>query len=166
METWVKAIDFPEYEVSDAGRVRRVSSARGATSGAVLKAYDSNGYLKVTLTAGNRKRKVSVHRLVLESFVGRPNEKMDCCHFNGVRTDNRLENLRWASRAENMSDAKRHGTAAIGEKNGHAILKREDVVTIRQLRSAGAKVGEIAKLFSVTHQAISDICRYRNWRHV
>lgn len=166
METWVTAIDFPEYEVSDAGRVRRVVSARGASLGAILKTYDSNGYRKVTLTAGDRKRKVSVHRLVLESFVGKPTEKLDCCHSNGIRFDNRLENLRWASRSDNMADAKRHGTAAIGEKNGQSILKEADVIRIRELKASGLPVGKIAKLYNVTHQAISDICNLRNWRHI
>jgi len=166
METWVKAIDFPEYEVSDLGNIRRISSARGATVGAKLKPYDSNGYTKVTLVSGGRKRKVSVHRLVLESFTGRPSEKLDCCHNNGIRNDNRLENLRWATRSDNMADAKTHGTAAIGSRNGHAILIENDVIQIRWLKSNGHKVSDIAKRYLVSHQAISDICRRKNWRHI
>jgi len=166
METWVQVIDFPEYEVSDLGRVRRVASARGAVSGCVLRPYQSNGYLKVTLTANGRRRKAAVHRLVLESFSGKPVPGLECCHGNGVRSDNRLENLRWASRSENMQDAKKHGTAAIGERNGHAVLRAEDVVEIRKLRACGEKVKVLSEKFNVRHQTISDICTRRNWKHI
>ena len=166
METWVQVIDFPEYEVSDLGRVRRAAPARGAIVGGVLRPYGSNGYLKVTLTANGKRRRVSVHRLVLESFSGKPSSGLECCHNNGVRSDNRLENLRWASRSENMQDAKKHGTAAIGERNGHAVLRTEDVLEIRELRRCGEKVKVLSKKFNVCHQAISDICTRRNWKHI
>lgn len=166
METWKKAIDFPEYEVSDLGRVRRVAASKGTYGGKILKPYDSNGYLKVCLISKDRKRKVSVHRLVLETFEGRPNDKLDCCHGNGIRTDNRLSNLRWATRSENMLDAKMHGTSAVGERNGQAILTESDVIQIRNRRASGERISEITKDYNVTRGAISDICRRVNWRHV
>lgn len=166
METWKRAIDFPEYEVSDFGNVRRVTAAKGTYGGKILKPYNSNGYLKVCLISGEKKRKVSVHRLVLETFAGKPDGKLDCCHGNGIRADNRLSNLRWATRSENMLDAKKHGTSAIGEKNGHAILTKADVLEIRNRRASGERISEITKDYNVTRGAISDICRRVNWRHV
>jgi hypothetical protein len=166
MEEWKTILEFPEYQVSNLGRVKRVVASQGAVTGRILKPFDSNGYKKVCLTSGSKKRKVAIHRLVLETFVGMPSEKLDCCHWNGIRSDNRIENLRWASRSENMKDAKRHGTATIGEKNGQAILNSSDVLKIRELRKSGAKVIDMARMYNVTHQAISDICNRRNWRHI
>lgn len=166
MEMWKKVIDFPEYEVSTLGNVRRAKAARGATVGKLLKPYTSCGYLKVYLISGERKRKVAVHRIVLETFIGQPTGKLDCCHWNGIRTDNRLENLRWASRSENMKDAKRHGTLAVGERHGHAKLTVEKVQRIRELRKSGIKIADMAEMFNVSSWAISDICTYRNWKHI
>lgn len=166
MEEWKTIPDFSEYQVSNLGRVKRVYASRGTSPGKILKPFDSNGYKKVCLISGSKKKKITVHRLVLEAFVGKPSGKSDGCHWNGIRGDNRLENLRWASRAENMKDAKRHGTAAIGERNGHAILKQDDVLTIRKLRESGMKIVDIAGRYNVTHQAISDVCIGRTWRHI
>lgn len=166
METWKKVIDFPEYEVSTLGNVRRITAAQGTRAGKLLKPYNSCGYLKVCLISGERKRKVAVHRIVLETFTEQPNGKLDCCHWNGIRTDNRLENLRWASRSENMKDAKRHGTLALGERNGHAKLTGEKVQRIRELRKSGIKITDMAKMFNVSSWTISDVCAHRNWRHI
>jgi hypothetical protein len=166
MEEWKTIAEFPEYAVSNLGRVKRLTASQGAVIGKVLKPYDSNGYLKVSLTAKDKKRKVAVHRLVLEAFVGKPIGKLDCCHWNGIRTDNRIDNLRWASRSENVKDAKRHGTFPIGEKNGQAKLTANDVKKIRDLKMTGHTEMDLAKMYNVSRGAISDICRMRNWRHI
>ena len=50
-----------------------------------------------------------IHRLVLEAFVGPCPEGMETCHNNGVRTDNRLENLRWDTSSANNDDIVKHG---------------------------------------------------------
>jgi hypothetical protein len=104
------------YEVSDQGRVRsldrRVATARGdrITRGQVLKPSPSRGYQIVPLSKKGVARRTSVHLIVLAAFVGPRPSGLECCHGNGVRSDNRLENLRWDTRSENQRDAVRHGT--------------------------------------------------------
>lgn len=67
-------------------------------------------YRQVTLRPGSGKKKkiFYVHRLVLEAFVGPCPENMECRHLNGVRSDCRLDNLAWGTKAENEADKKKH----------------------------------------------------------
>lgn len=108
MELWRVHPVYTDYEISDAGRVRRCT-AKGGTRVGRMKSQRPNdgGYLTVMLG----KKCVRVHVLVLEAFVGPRPAKHDACHYDGTRTNNALSNLRWATRSENMSDARRHGTA-------------------------------------------------------
>lgn len=94
---------FPAYRVDAAGVVY------GKQSNRPLRPWVSAGYLTVGLRRDGRTHRFHVHRLVLMAFVG-PGDGLDGCHNNGDRMDNRLENLRWGTRADNIRDQVRHGT--------------------------------------------------------
>jgi hypothetical protein len=91
---------------------------------------------------------------------------MDCCHNNGVKTDNRLANLRWDTRAANIQDAKRHGTWIKGETCGRSKLTEQQVREIFRLSGEGWNQIRIAQRFSVVPSAISMILSGRNWGHL
>jgi hypothetical protein len=99
MEEWRQVSDFPDYEVSNLGRVK--SHKRRAPI--ILKNnYYSNGYVFVLLFNGEKRKSCSVHRLVLENFCPCDNmEQLQVNHINCIRDDNRLENLEWTTRQEN-----------------------------------------------------------------
>ena len=104
-ETW-KAVPGYEgrYEVSDQGRVR---SFRRSKQGRELRpGRMPAGHVSVALGRGNSR---CVHELVLLAFVGFPPPNHECRHLNGIPSDNRLENLCWGTRSENILDAVRHG---------------------------------------------------------
>lgn len=106
------------YEVSDRGRIRgvdrmvRYGATRLAHAGVILNPSHSSkqGYLKVTLHKDGTPKQRSVHRLVLEAFVGPRPTGMVCRHLNGDHLDNRVENLAWGTQAENIADELKHGT--------------------------------------------------------
>lgn len=102
------------YEVSDQGRVRSVPRRDGRgwrIKGRVLAERPlPNGYLRVSLWKQGKGSDPYIHRLVLLAFVGPAPQGTEACHGDGVRTNNRLENLRWDTPSGNAADKKRHGT--------------------------------------------------------
>lgn len=107
------------YEVSDQGRVRstdaifiRKNGTQFTRRGMVLKPSRAKaGYLTVNMRLFGERSIHTIHRLVATAFIGEIPEGMDVCHNNGIRDDNRLENLRIDTRAGNMKDRIAHGTA-------------------------------------------------------
>lgn len=71
---------------------------------------DVDGYLTVSLTDGEgNKKKYRVHRIIALTFIPNPENKTEVNHINSVRDDNRVENLEWVTRSENMKHAFREG---------------------------------------------------------
>lgn len=132
------------YEVSSHGRVRRCGgSPKCRTERLVKPQPHRGGYVHVTLSKDGEVRPQSVQQMVLRAFVGPPNEGEESRHQNDDRTDNRLANLRWGTRTQNMADAARHGTAGSAMKQ-RADLSDEQVREIRERRSRGEKLDDIA----------------------
>jgi hypothetical protein len=106
------------YEVSDQGRVK---SYRRYPEGRLLRpGCMSGGHVSVSL---GRKNSLCVHALVLLAFVGPPPEKHECRHLNGNPSDNRLENLRWGTRSENIG----RNTLELGQPPNEQQDKLKDV---------------------------------------
>lgn len=164
IEIWRDVVGYEGlYKVSSLGRLR--GSPRQGTDGCILKLSPSKpcGYVRTVLYRGGKGAPKKVHRLVLEAFAGPCPDGMDACHNNGQRDDNRPENLRWGSRKENCADAKRHGTFAVGERNGHAKLTRSNVEIIRQMRAEGRTYQSIADRFGVSLQTARSAAKGWTW---
>lgn len=110
VERWKKIPGFGEsYCVSDQGSVKHVNAferdAEGNYTmipGKILKGSNNGGgYLAVSLKIGKRLKTCLVHRLVCEAFLDNPKQKPHVNHKNGVKDDNRLENLEWCTPSEN-----------------------------------------------------------------
>lgn len=112
-EIWKDIEDYKGiYQVSSFGRVKsldRVNIDR-YFKGRILKQYrEKLGYCRVSLIKNGKTKNFLVHRLIAFAFIENPNpEKFDMIdHKNGVRYDNRIENLRWLNNRENVTDGYR-----------------------------------------------------------
>ena len=86
--------------------------------------------------------------------------------MNDVKTDNRIANLVWGTKAENTADAMRNGRNPRGESHGCAKLSEVDVLAIRQRRSDGDTYASIGDSYGVTLQNIYAICKRKTWRRI
>lgn len=174
-EEWRTILGWHDYEVSDLGRVRRLTSRTCAKAGAILRQCwrggraKSKGYLAVDLSCpGMQKKTASVHVLVAEAFLGSRPEGYFPNHIDGNRANNLACNLEWITQSANVKHAYDLGLAdARGEKNGQAKLMEADVVEIRRaylgLRGEQAELG---RRFGVHASTIRDIVSRRTWPHL
>lgn len=174
MENW-KAVPGCEgsYEVSDQGRVRSLDRVVecpcrwGGTrsfplKGRVLKQAAIHDHLVVHI---GKRRQEFVHRLVLMAFDRLPNDGEECRHLDGNPRNNRLGNLAWGSRSENIADRKRLGeeNAARGEKSGKARLTEESVRYIRRKISHGQSYASLGRELGVNRATIRHVATGRCW---
>jgi hypothetical protein len=165
-ETWQTIPEYPDYDVSSRGRVRRTTSRTSGRAGHILRQPLRSGYPSVDLSRDGRKKTHHVHRLVAEAFVTRVEGADEVNHRDGVRTNNDFENLEWMTRAENQQHAYRLGLQdAAGEKNGFAKLTEAEVLRIRELAGTLNRPSyqTIADMFGVTESNIRAIVSGRSW---
>jgi hypothetical protein len=101
IEEWRKVPGYPDYEVSNWGRIKSHRQKPG-----ILKhRYTHTGYDMAALhTVDGMRCDVQVHRLVLMAFVGPCPEDMEACHNDGNTANNWIDNLRWDTHQSNMSE--------------------------------------------------------------
>ncbi len=111
-ETWEDIVGYEGlYKVSSKGLVKNISRYRTGKGGSkvyceerIMSMHKSNGgYYQVPLCKDSRKKLVTVHRLVACAFIPNSQNKPCVDHINGIRTDNRVENLRWCTIKENLN---------------------------------------------------------------
>ena len=150
-EEWRTVAGWPEYEVSNLGRVRRVGAG-------VLKATPArNGYPRVTLCRSGRNHYQHVHVLVCVAFHGaKPSIVHEVAHADGQRTNVRADNLRWATFSENMRDKQRH---LMAKKK----LTAADVQEIRRSLREGISARSLAKKYNVDKANVARIRDGKIW---
>lgn len=106
---------FDHYFVSREGRVY---SGRSGALKSLAPCPDKDGYLNLALRRGHKPKYFKVHRLVAQAFIPNPENKPTVNHKNGLKDDNRVENLEWATHSENH----RHAFRELGRKPSYSAL--------------------------------------------
>ena len=129
-----------------------------------------SGYKRVKLHQNNYYKKILIHRLVLETFIEECPKDMECRHLNGIRDDNRLENLQWGTKRENQLDRYTHNTMnpLKGSKHGMSKLNDFQVKRIRLLKEIIPAITQkrLSKMFNIDRTMIGNILKRKNWKHI
>lgn len=161
-ERWRQIPGYPDYDVSDLGRIR---SWKGGIVSRMKVRVGADTYPRVTLQDASGEKKVErVHVLVARAFIG-PANGLLVRHKSGKTNNPKLSNLEYGTYLDNKLDKHRHGTDQVGERNSQSELTASMAKRVYLLKEKKTQ-SDIASMFGISRQAVSDIHRGVTWSEV
>lgn len=152
-----------KYQVSNLGRIKSFDFDK-FHKGRILKpSYCTSGYLKVHLRKNKKSKQFMIHRIVASEFIDNAENKKTVNHINGIKTDNRVENLEWCSYSENLKHAYKLGLNSWNPKKGKPQkrvlqIDKDTGVVLKEYIS----IGEASRaIVGKNYSGISDCCNNR-----
>lgn len=175
MEVWENVVGYEGlYQVSNLGRIksleRKITREKNGfwiQPERILKnTVEVNGYEAVSLYKNGKVKRLKVHRIVSQSFLENFNNKPCVNHKNGIKTDNRVQNLEWVTSSENTIHAFKNGLLKPlrGSFNGSSKLTLDQVNQIREMINENCKIMLIMETFSISRTQVQRIRNYECWK--
>lgn len=166
-EIWKDILGFEglskNYQVSNLGNVRKIF--KNGNVKVKKKFILNNGYEVAHLQINGKIGTRLVHRLVALAFIPNPENKPQVNHKNGIKTDNKADNLEWNTAKENTnhSFANKLQIPLLGSQNGTSKLTETQVLDIRKDKRKNI---ELAEYYNVSDSLICMIKKRKIWTHI
>lgn len=149
---------YPGYYVHANGSVWSASNWRGKGLYRLNTRPDEAGYSRVSLGQGKKRPCIPVHKLICKAFHGeRPSPSHEIRHLNGVKEDNRAENLAWGTRSENAKDRAKHGTCRARENGRIGADKSSQTQIAKSLEN----IAEFERAINALPAMLRDLKDYK-----
>lgn len=169
-EEWKDVVGYEGcYKVSNLGKVRSIERNGTKTGGKILTPFNSRGYNRFILSKNNINKKITAHRLVALAFIPNTENKATVNHKNGIKNDNRADNLEWCTIRENNVHAFNNGlkVAMKGESHVNSKLTSIQAQEIRDKFMQNSKRGMKKALsieYNVSKQNICNIIKGKSYK--
>jgi phenylalanyl-tRNA synthetase alpha subunit len=152
--------------VSNIGNVKRLKNEKAFLEKLIGRSVDRYGYVKRVLCKQGKLKNFTEHRLVATAFIENPENKLTINHINGIKTDNRVENLEWNTNLENKQHAISTGLTNLkGTNHPRCKLSDKDVLEIREIGFSQTRTA-LSKKYGVSRNSILGIINRKYWNHI
>lgn len=161
------------YEISNYGNVRKINKDYRSPKYRYLKqAKQYNGYCRVILTKNKIKFTALIHRLVAKAFIPNPDNKPTVNHINGIKSDNCVKNLEWATFSENLQHSilvlARNRNTEKQRISAVKIGKSKRKLTLNQAKKIREEINtttrkELANKYNVSLSVIDNIIKGKRY---
>lgn len=173
-ETWKDIRDYEGlYKISNLGRIKSLEridySGHKLEENLISICKSGSGYMCVNLCKNGIQKSHRLHRIIAITFIPNPNNYNQINHLDGIKLNNRIDNLEWCDNSRNQRHAFEIGLKIMpkGENHWGSKLTKNDILKIRKLYNDGFWPSDIQGEFeNISVSNISQIARNKTWKHI
>lgn len=175
-EVWKQVEDYPDYYISNLGRLKSIDryivdslGRKTKRKGKLIKLHKSHkGYLRVKMINGDKHITTSIHRIMAKAFIPNPENKPQVNHINGIKTDNRIENLEWCTNQENQIHAIKNKLIKHnkGEKHHMSLFNNKQVLSIRSEYKECKNYSLLADKYNTSATVIMNLIKRKTYNNI